>query len=263
MSSDASAPNAARVYDFFLGGKENNAADRELARKILAILPDTADVCRDNRAFLQRAVRFLAGQAGLRQFLDIGAGLPTMGNVHEIARETAPGARVAYVDYDPAVLAQARTLLAGGGDVIAVRGDLRSPEAILADAGVRELIDFSRPVAVLLVAVLHFVPDAGRPHEAVRAIMDALPSGSFLVLTHSTPDEVPDDVTDAMKAVYSGSSAQVAPRSSEDIARFFDGLELIDPGLVNVTLWRPDLPPRRTSAAPRRSLIYGGVGLKP
>jgi hypothetical protein len=210
-------------------------------------------------AACQRAVRFLAGQAGIRQFLDIGAGLPTNGNVHEIAQETAPGARVAYVDYDPVVLTQARALLARDRGVITAAGDLRSPEAILADADVRELIDFSQPVAVLLVAVLHFVTDADRPHEAVRTIMDGLPAGSYLVLTHSTPDDVADDVTEAMKNVYSGSSAQVAPRSSEDIARFFDGLELVDPGLVNVTLWRPELPSRTA----RRSLIYGGVALKP
>jgi hypothetical protein len=258
MNVDASVPNAARVYDFFLGGEDNYAADRELAQKILTILPDTADGCRDNRAFLQRAVRFLAGQAGVRQFLDIGTGLPTMGSVHEIAQQTAPGSRVACVDYDPVVVAHARALLAGGQDVIAVSGDLRSPEGILADEGVRQLIDFSQPVAVLLVAVLHFVTDADRPYEAVRTILDSLPSGSYLVLTHSTPDDVPDDVTTAMKDVYSGSSAQVAPRSSEDIARFFDGLELVDPGLVNVTLWRPDRP-----SSARRSLIYGGVGLKP
>jgi S-adenosyl methyltransferase len=208
-------------------------------------------------------VRFLAGEAGIRQFLDIGTGLPTNGNVHEVAQETAPGSRVAYVDYDPVVLAHARALLADDRDVIAVEGDLRSPEAILADAGVRQLIDFSQPVAVLLVAVLHFVSDADRPYDAVRTIMDALPSGSYLVLTQSTPDDVPDDVTEAMKDVYSGASAQVAPRSFEEIARFFDGLELIDPGLVNVTLWRPDPPSDQPSRTPRRSLIYGGVGLKP
>jgi hypothetical protein len=263
MKLDASVPNAARVYNYLLGGKDNFAVDRELAQKILAILPDTADVCRDNRAFLQRAVRFLALEAGVRQFLDIGTGLPTMGSVHQVAQETTPDSRVAYVDYDPVVVAHARALLASGRDVIAVNGDLRSPEAILTDAGVRQLIDFSQPVAVLLVAVLHFVSDAERPYEAVRTIIDALPPGSYLVLTQSTPDDVPNDVTEAMKDVYSGASAQVTPRSFEEIARFFDGLELIDPELVNVTLWRPDRPSDQSSPDPRRSLIYGGVGLKP
>jgi hypothetical protein len=262
MAIDTSVPNAARVYDFFVGGKDNYAADRELAEKILAVLPDTADVCRDNREFLQRSVRFLAGEAGIRQFLDIGTGLPTMGNVHEIAQETAPDSRVAYVDYDSVVLSHARALLANDRDVIAVEGDLRAPEAILADADVRRLIDFSQPVAVLLVAVLHFVLDADRPHDAVRTLVDALSPGSYLVLTQSTPDDVSDDVTEAMKGIYSNASAQVAPRSFEEIAKFFDGLELIDPGLVDVTLWRPDLPPRRPSRPRKRSLIYGGVALK-
>jgi SAM-dependent methyltransferase len=263
MSIDASVPNAARVYDFFLGGKDNFAPDRQLAQKILQVLPDTADVCRDNREFMQRAVRFLAGQAGIRQFLDIGTGLPTMGNVHETAQETAPGAQVAYVDYDPVVLSHARALLANGEDVVAVEGDLRRPEAILADARVRQLIDFSRPVAVLVVAVLHFVQDADRPYEVVRTLVDALAPGSYLVLTHSTPDDVPDDVTEAMKHIYANASAQAVPRSFEDVARFFDGLELVDPGLVNVTRWRPDHRSGKSSRAPGRSLIYGGVAKKP
>ena len=262
MKLDASVPNAARVYNYLLGGKDNFAVDRELAQKIVAVLPDTADVCRDNREFLQRSVRFLAGEAGIRQFLDIGTGLPTMGSVHEVAQEIAPGSRVAYVDYDPVVLSHARALLAKDRDVIAVEGDLRSPEAILADAGVRQLIDFSQPVAVLLVAVLHFVTDADRPYDAVRTLVDALPSGSYLVLTHSTPDDVADDVTEAMKDVYSNASAQVAPRTFEEVARFFDGLELTGPGLVNVTLWRPGLGPRRPERPKGRSLIYGGVALK-
>ena len=263
MVFDASVPNAARVYDFFLAGKDNFAADRELAQKILAVLPDTAVVCRDNREFLQRSVRFLAGEAGIRQFLDIGTGLPTMGNVHEIAQATAPGSRVAYVDYDPVVLSHASALLANDRDVAVVEGDLRAPEAILADAGVRQLIDFGQPVAVLLVAVLHFVTDADRPYEAVRTLVDALPHGSYLVLSHSTPDAVSDDVTEAMKDIYSGASAQAAPRPFEDVAKFFDGLELADPGLVDVRLWRQDLSPHRPSRPPVRSLLYGGVALKP
>jgi S-adenosyl methyltransferase len=263
MRIDASVPNAARVYDYFLGGKDNFSADRGLAQKILDVLPDTAAVCRENRQFLQRAVRFLAAEAGIRQFLDVGTGLPTMGNVHEIAQEAAPGARVAYVDYDPVVLSHARALLAKGKDVAVVEGDLRSPEAIMADERVRQLIDFSQPVAVLVVAVLHFVADADRPYDAVRTLVDAIPQGSYLVLTHSTPDDVADDVTEAMKDVYSNASAQVAPRKFEDVARFFDGLELIEPGLVNVTLWRPAPGSSQPSRPAGRSLIYGGVALKP
>jgi len=262
MKIDASVPNAARVYDYFLGGKDNFSADRELAQKILDVLPDTAVVCQENRQFLQRAVRFLAAEAGIRQFLDVGTGLPTMGNVHEIAQEAAPGARVAYVDYDPVVLSHAKALLAKGQDVVALEGDLRSPEAIIADERVRQLIDFSQPVAVLVVAVLHFVSDADRPYDAVRTLVDAVPPGSYLVLTHSTPDDVADDVTEAMKDVYSNASAQVAPRKFEDVARFFDGLELIEPGLVNVTLWRPAPGSSQPSRPAGRSLIYGGVARK-
>ena len=263
MKIDASVPNAARVYDYFLGGKDNFSADRQLAQKILDVLPDTAVVCRENRQFLQRAVRYLAGEAGIRQFLDIGTGLPTMGNVHEIAQEAAPGARVAYVDYDPVVLSHARALLAKGQDVIAVEGDLRSPQAIVTDERVRQLIDFSQPVAVLILAVLHFVGDADRPYDAIQTLVDALAPGSYLVLSHSTPDDVADDVTEAMKDVYSNASAQVAPRKFEDVARFFDGLELIEPGLVNVTLWRPAPGSRQPSRPEGRSLIYGGMARKP
>jgi hypothetical protein len=261
--TDASVPNAARVYDYFLGGKDNFAVDRELAQKILGVLPDTAEVCRDNRQFLQRSVRFLADTAGIRQFIDIGSGLPSMGNVHEVAQQAAPGARVAYVDYDPVVLAHARALLANGRDVVAVEGDLRSPGSILASEQLRPLLDFSEPMAVLLVAVLHFVADADRPYDAVRTLVDALAPGSYLVLTHSTPDDVADDVTEAMKAVYSNASAQVTPRAFEDVARLFDGLELIEPGLVNVRQWRPGPRPARSSRPEGRSLIYGGVARKP
>jgi hypothetical protein len=264
MAFDASVPNAARIYNYFLGGKDNFAVDREAAQRMLAVLPGTADACRDNRAFLQRAVRFLAGEAGLRQFLDIGTGLPTMGNVHEVAQEVAPDARVAYVDYDPVVLSHARALLATNPQVTVIEGDLRRPEAILADAGLRELIDFSQPVALLLVAVLHFVSDSERPHEVVRALVDALPPGSYLVLAQSTPDDVPDEVTAAMKNAYTNASAQVTPRPFEEVTRFFDGLELTDPGVVDVTRWRPDLPPGRPSGtAARQSLVYGGVARKP
>jgi S-adenosyl methyltransferase len=264
MTFDAPVPNAARIYNFFLGGKDNFAIDREAAQKMLAVLPGTVDACLDSRAFLQRAVRFLAREAGIRQFLDIGAGLPTMGNVHEVAQEIAPDARVAYVDYDPVVLSHARALLATNPNVIVVEGDLRLPEPILAGASLRELIDFSRPVALLLVGVLHFVSDRERPHEAVQALVDALPSGSYLVLAQSTPDDVPQEVTEAMISAYTNASAQVTPRSFEEVAKFFAGLELIEPGVVGVTHWRPELPPGRPlGKGGRQSLVYGGVAAKP
>ncbi len=259
---DVTIPNAARIYDFIIGGKDNFAVDREAAQRMLAVLPGTAAACRENRDFLQRSVRFLAGQAGIRQFLDIGTGLPTMGNVHEVAQEICPDARVAYVDYDPVVLAHAKAKLATNQNVTVIEGDLRAPGPILADLRSRGPIDFSQPVALLLVAVLHFIADNEQPHEVVRELVDELPSGSYLVLTHSTPDDVPEEVAGAMIDVYANASAQVTPRSFQDVARFFNDLELVGPGLVNVTLWRPGLPPARPSLAPGRSLVYGGVARK-
>jgi hypothetical protein len=257
---DASVANAARIYDFFLGGKDNYAVDREAARRMLSVLPGTAEACRDNRAFLQRSVRFLASEAGIRQFLDIGTGLPTMGNVHEVAQDIAPDARVAYVDYDPLVLSHARALLATDRNVIVVEGDLRSPIAILADA--IKLIDFSQPIALLLVAVLHFISDGELPYEAVQILVDALPAGSYVVVSHGTPDDVSDEVAEAMKGAYANASAQVTPRSLDQISRFFAGLEIVDPGILNVRDWRPDLSPSRPSRALERSLVYGGVAVK-
>jgi hypothetical protein len=255
-------PSVARMYDYFLG-KDNYLADRIAAQRMLEVLPDIADACRDNREFLQRAVRFLAGEAGIRQFLDIGTGLPAMGNVHEIAQEAAPGARVTYVDYDPVVLASARALLATSPDVTVVEGDVRSPDAILADAGLQRLIDFSEPVALLTVAVLHFVGDDEDPHGNVRSILGALPGGSYLALTHSTPDDVPADVAKEIVDVYASASAQVTPRTYQDVMRFFDGLELVAPGLVNVTDWRPQRVPGQPSQGEGRSLVYGGIARKP
>ena len=246
MVFDASVPNAARVYDFFLAGKDNFAADRELAQKILAVLPDTAVVCRDNREFLQRSVRFLAGEAGIRQFLDIGTGLPTMGNVHQIAQETASDSRVAYVDYDPVVLSHARALLANDRDVIVVEGDLRAPEAILADADVRQLIDFSQPVAVLMLAILHIIPDDADPAGCVARLRDALAPGSYLAISHADVSpahsvgtkrltEVAREIAGTLKGVE-----RVPSRTRDEIAGFFDGLTLVEPGLTDVSAWRPE-----------------------
>ena len=161
---DASVPNVARIYDYLLGGKDNFAADRDAAAELLALLPDAQAACHHNRAFLRRAVRFLAGQAGIRQFIDIGTGLPTQGNVHDIARAIAPDARVAYVDYDPVVVSHAQALLATTPTVAVINGDLRNPDKILTHPGLRELIDFSQPVAILLTAILHFIADEEHPY---------------------------------------------------------------------------------------------------
>jgi hypothetical protein len=256
---DSGLSNVARIYDALLGGKDNYAADREAARRLVEAVPDAQRAARDNRAFLGRAVRFLAAEAGIGQFLDIGTGLPTRGNVHEIARSVNPDARVVYCDYDPIVMAHARALLAGTPDVEAAEGDVRYPRHMLTLPAVRELIDFSRPVAVLLVAVLHFVPDSDSPWSAVKCITDHLAPGSYLVISHVTSDEIPDDAVRQAREIYAGALAQGAARSRGDIARFFDGVDLIDPGLVDVAAWRSG---RHRSAPGRPVLFYAGVGRK-
>jgi trans-aconitate methyltransferase len=261
VTFDASVANVARIYDYLLGGKDNFEADRTAARELLRVLPDVAGTARENREFLQRAVRTLAGEAGIRQFLDIGAGLPTMGNVHEAAQEVAPGAVVAYVDYDPMVLSHARAILANQVNVVVIDGDLRSPKEILAKAA--ERIDFSEPAAILLVAILHFVPDSQRPYELVRTLIDALAPGSYLVLTHGSSDGVPTDTSAAGTGVYAQASAQVTSRSLEEVTRFFDGLDLLDPGIVDINIWRPGRHPSGAASVVGRSLVYGGVGVKP
>jgi hypothetical protein len=181
---DTSRPHPARMYDFYLGGKDNYAVDQEAAQEILRAVPEVRDMARENRAFLQRAVRFLVGEAGIRQIIDIGTGIPAAGNVHEVAREMAPDVRVIYVDNDPIVHVHASALLTGTGSTRIVLADLREPGTILSHPKVRELIDFSQPVALLLVAILHFITDDANPGQIIATFRDALPLGSYLVLSH-------------------------------------------------------------------------------
>jgi hypothetical protein len=260
-----SVPNPARIYDYFLGGKDNYPADREVAEQVLAVAPVARAMVHDNRAFLRRAVRYLAGEAGIRQFLDIGSGLPTQDNVHEVAQAVAPDARVVYVDNDPVVITHGRALLAGD-NVTVVRADLREPDSILGDPEVRELIDFGRPVALLLLAILHFVPDDQDPYGIVARFRDALPFGSYLAISHGTKD-IPDrhDMTPEEMAehareterLYQRTSSPVSTRTHAQVERFFHGWELVNPGLVEIQRWRPD---DATPALPGG--FYGGVGLK-
>ncbi|MBO3746800.1 SAM-dependent methyltransferase [Streptosporangiaceae bacterium NEAU-GS5] len=236
---DISTPNAARMYNYFLGGKDNFAADRAAAERVLAVAPQTLQLARQNRAFLRRAVRHLITEVGITQFIDIGAGLPTEGNVHEVARALNPDARVAYVDNDPVVLTHARALLTRTPGTIAVRGDLRRPYELLNDPDLRALIDFDRPVAVLTVAVLHFLAADDKPARRVAEIRDALAPGSHLVLSHVTGD----DKTEAARqgaAIYKHASATITLRSREEILGLFDGFRLVPPGLVSLPAWRPD-----------------------
>ena len=256
---DSGLANVARIYDALLGGKDNYAADREAARLLVEAVPDAQRAARENRDFLGRAVRFLAAEAGIGQFLDIGTGLPTRGNVHEIARSVKPDARVVYCDYDPIVVAHARALLADAPEVQAVEADVRYPRHLLTLPAVRDLIDFDQPVAVLLVAVLHFLPDSDSPWSAVKCIVDYLAPGSYLVISHVTGDEIPEHAVTQAKEIYAGALADGAARSRGDISRFFTGVDLIDPGLVDVASWRCR---RRRSQPARPVLFYAGVGRK-
>jgi S-adenosyl methyltransferase len=257
---NASVPSVARIYDYLLGGKDNYASDRQAARTILEIEPDSAGVARQNRAFLGRVVRYLAARKGIRQFLDIGSGMPTAGNVHEVAQSHAPESRVVYVDNDKTVLAHARALLESTpeGKCGYVESDLRDTGNILSQAA--ETLDFSKPVAVLFIAILHFVRDQDDPWGIAGRFTDAVPPGSYLAVSHATPESFADPASkERLDKVYAGTaSGGVTPRPKAEIERFFSGLEMTDPGLVNITAWRPgrDAPGTRT-------LFYGGAGRKP
>jgi len=261
---DTSKPHPARMYDAYLGGKDNYAADREAVRQILRTWPEVRDMARANRAFMQRAVRFLAGEAGIRQFIDIGTGIPSAGNVHEVAGQVAPGAKVVYVDNDPIVHVHANALLTGSGTTAIVLADLRDPGAILAHPKVGELIDFRQPVALLLVAILHFIAEAEDPAGIVARLRDALPPGSYLALSHGTADFHPPGVAGQAAASYEHATAPLVLRTFEQVSPFFDGFGLVDPGLVQAPLWRPDgKPPRLILRTSCGSTWVGSSGPTP
>ena len=254
---DITIAHPARMYDFYLGGKTHFAADREAAEKVLAVLPEGRDMAIANRAFLGRAVRFLAGQ-GITQFLDIGTGIPSPGSTSEILRGRADHARVVYVDNDPIVIAHARALLADGEIATVVHADLRQPAELLAARGVTKVLDFSQPVAILLVAVLHFVRESEDPQGIVRQLRDALPAGSYLAISHGTADFSPARATAAVSG-YDQAAAPFVLRSREQVEGFFDGLRLVEPGLVQLPYWRPD---GAVDADASKIWLYAGVGRK-
>jgi len=249
--------SVARVYDYWLGGTHNFQADRDAARAIIALEPNARAIARANRDFLARAVRFVAA-AGVRQFLDIGSGIPTEGNVHEVAQQAAPGARVVYVDIDPVAVAHSRALLRESPGAEVVLADLRDPEKILASPGVRSLIDFSQPVGLLLVAVLHFITDDDDPWQVVGTLRDALVPGSYLAASHAAREGRPAVVAAAREAYNSKVAARVAMRSRAEVGRFFDGFDLLDPGVVFLPEWRPDSP---EDVPEDPSAFWGLVGL--
>ncbi|MFF4749701.1 SAM-dependent methyltransferase [Streptomyces sp. NPDC002514] len=236
---DTSRPHPARIYDYLLGGKDNYEVDRDAGDALAVAAPEVRVGVQANRAFLRRAVQHVVG-SGVRQILDIGTGLPTSPNVHETAQDIAPDVRVAYVDNDPIVHTHAGALLSRSGVTSIVLGDLRDPQAIVDHPDVRRIIDFDEPVALLLVAILHFLTDAERPGEVVAALRDALPAGSYLVLSHATGDFADRS---AAQAVYSKATATLNLRSHAAVGQFFDGFDLIEPGLVQAPFWRPDAPP--------------------
>jgi hypothetical protein len=260
---DTSRPHPARMYDYFLGGKNHFAADRATAETVLATAPTTRITARENRAFLGRAVRYLVAEAGIRQFLDIGTGLPTANNVHEVAQSVDPSARVVYADNDPLVLAHARALLTSSpeGRTAYIQADLRDPEAILSSSAVRDVLDLRQPVALITVAVLHFIHDEFKPAAALATLLDALPSGSYLAASHVTGEYLPVEGA-ATTRTYRSSGVPLQLRDSDEFAELaFRGLQLVPPGVVLVSEWRPAGDgPRPT---PAEVNCYGGVARKP
>jgi DNA-binding NarL/FixJ family response regulator len=261
---DTSRPHPARMYDYFIGGKNNFVADRETAEKMLLAMPGARTGARENRAFLGRAVRYLVEEAGIRQFLDIGTGLPTTNSVHEVAQAIDPAARVVYVDNDPLVLAHAQALLRSSaeGRTAYIQADLRDPATILADPVARDTLDFSQPVALMLVAVLHFIPDEDNPAEILGTLLDALPSGSYLVASHSTAEHAPEDAMNSGVSAYRSGGVTLRLRDSDEFADLvLTGLRVVPPGVVPVSEWRPEGNGPYPSAA--EVATYGAVGYKP
>ena len=259
---DTSRPHPARMYDYYIGGKNHFAADRVVADAALAHWPAGRIGLRENRRFLGRTVRYLAGEAGVRQFLDIGSGLPTTANVHEIAQAVDPSCRVAYVDNDPMVLAHARALLASSpeGRTAYIQADLKSPQDILSSPVVRSVIDFDQPVALMLVAVLHFLGDEDQPETVLKTLLDALPPGSYLAASHITAEHEPDGIA-AGQRLYRAAGISMQIRDADEFASLvFSGLELVPPGVVLVSEWRPDSKAPRPS--PAEVSCYGGVARK-
>jgi len=261
---DTSTAHPARRYNYWLGGKDNFAADRESADAIEAVFPHIRTAAVENRRFLQRVVRVLTQEHGIRQFLDVGTGLPTADNTHQVAQRIEPSSRVVYVDNDPLVLTHARALLTSDprGRTAYISADLRDPDSILAHADLVATLDLNRPVAVMLIAVLHFVHDDDQANTAIATLMRALPPGSFLALTHATADFLPPEIAAALTSGKVRGASSFEGRSGAQVARLLDdnGLELIEPGLTVVSQWRPD--PGVTPPPAEHVSVYGAVARK-
>jgi O-methyltransferase involved in polyketide biosynthesis len=261
MNVPDDAPSAARIYDYLLGGFYNFEVDRAVAQKITEALPDMPLFMRANRAFLRRVVRFLAEQ-GIDQFLDLGSGIPTVGNVHEVAQQANPSACVVYVDNEPVAVNHSRTILEDNSKATVIQADIRQPEVILGHPETRRLLDFNRPTAVLLLSVLLFLNDE-EAYRVVRYVRDALVPDSYIAISHPTDDKTPPEQSERAEKLYAAIGAPVRVRSYNEVERFFDGLELVEPGLVHIPLWRPEGPDDLFLRNPELSGYYAGVGRKP
>ena len=256
---DTSVPHIARVYDYWLGGTDNFAADRVMGERTLQAYPNLVYSVRANRAFLARAVRFLAGEAGIRQFLDIGTGIPTANNTHEVAQRVAPSSRIVYVDHDPVVLSHAQALLTSTpeGACTYIDADLRDPEAILAAAA--DTLDFSQPVAVMLIAVMHFIGDDAEASAIMRRLMAACVPGSYVALSHAASDIDAAQMAEMVRRLNESTAEKTTLRDRAGVTRLFDGLELVEPGVIRAAEWRPDTDLEAASPA----ALWGGVARKP
>jgi SAM-dependent methyltransferase len=254
-------PSPARIYDYLLGGFHNFEIDRITAENLLRITPQLRLMAQISRAFVRRAVRYL-GDHGIAQFLDIGSGIPTVGNVHELAQSANPAARVVYVDIDPIAVAHSQAMLAGNPRAAAIRSDLRRPDEILGHPDVRRLLDFSQPLGLMLTAVIHYIPDDGEAYAVVRRLREAQAPGSFLVIVHPVPETQPvereRELTEALQRVLTNKS-----RTAKEILPFFEGLELVEPGLVLTPLWRPEGPDDVGLDEPQLGMALAGVGRRP
>ncbi|MFJ4850208.1 MULTISPECIES: SAM-dependent methyltransferase [unclassified Streptomyces] len=258
--TDVETPNAARVYDYYLGGSHNFAADRDMAREALALWPDLPEIMRANRAFLRRSVSYVAAQ-GVSRFIDIGSGIPTYGAVHEVARPVRPDTRVVYVDDDPIAVAHSRLMLKDDPRCAMVAADMTDPVDLLSRPEIEDLLRPGEPVAVLLVAVLHFVPDSAAPAKIVATLREAMPPGSYLVLSHASQESRPEKAA-PLEALYARTATPLTMRTRQQVATFFEGFEMVEPGIVWLNEWHPDDP---ESVGPHPELLSGltGVGIRP
>ncbi|MEU4420214.1 SAM-dependent methyltransferase [Actinoplanes sp. NPDC024001] len=255
---DTGVPHSARLWNYWLGGKDNFAVDRAVADQILEMVPEMVESARADRAYLGRVIRYLAGEVGIRQFLDVGTGIPTANNTHEVAQAIAPSSRVVYVDNDPLVLAHARALLTShpDGRTDYLDADMREPEAII--EGARRTIDFSRPIALTLLGILNFVPDDDEAAALVARLAEALPSGSYVAISHPTTEINGETMVEALRLWNEGPAAKMVLRSAEQVRRLFGDLELVEPGVVSCSRWRPDAGSEHAEPVPH----YGGVARK-